>query len=75
MTYYIESRELRQLTNMESLLPEHPQASTTVKQVQLEFWKMSMEYMKRIDIDLQFYYFISMHDRFHTGPLPDFTKA
>ena len=33
-----------------------------------------MEYVKRIDPDLPFYYFALAHDRFHERPLPDFDQ-
>ena len=44
----------------------------TTKQVQHEFRKLSLEFVKRLDPDLPFYYFTSTHDRFQEGPLPDF---
>ena len=57
-----------------SMLRDNVGKHFTVKQVQLEFRKMSMEFMKRMDPDLPFYYFTSAHDRFHEGPLPDFDQ-
>ena len=44
----------------------------TVKQVQFEFRKLCLEFTKRLDPDLLFFYFTSSHDRFQEGPLPDF---
>ena len=46
----------------------------TVKQVQLEFRKLCIEFMKRMEPDLPFYYYTAAHDRFHEGPLPDFDQ-
>ena len=46
----------------------------TVKQVQFEFRKLCLEFTKRLDPDLSFYYFTSAHDRFQEGPLPDFDQ-
>ena len=57
-----------------SMLRDHIGKHFTVKQVQLEFRKMSMEFMKRMDPDLQFFYFTSAHDRFYEGSLPDFDQ-
>ena len=57
-----------------SMLRDHIGKHFTVKQVQLEFRKMSMEFMKRMDPDLQFFYFTSAHDRFYEGTLPDFDQ-
>lgn len=50
-----------------SMLCDYVGKHFTVKQVQLEFRKMSMEFMKRMDPDLPFYYFTSAHDRFLEG--------
>ena len=46
----------------------------TIKQVQLKFQKMSIEFMKRMDPDLPLHYFTSAHDHFLRGPLPDFDQ-
>ncbi len=46
----------------------------TVKQVQFEYRKLCMEFMKRMDPDLPFYYYTAAHDRFSEGPLPDFDQ-
>ena len=74
----------------EELPPEHPRASITddvecffsdcvgkhftVKQVQYEFRKLCLEFMKRTDPDLPYFYFTSAHDRFQEGSLPDFDQ-
>ena len=57
-----------------SMLRDYVGKHFTVRQVQLEFRKMSLEFMKRMDPDLHFYYFTSAHDCFHEGPLPDFDQ-
>ena len=57
-----------------SMLRDHIGKHFTVKQVQLDFRKMSMEFMNRMDPDLQFFYFTSAHDRFYEGTLPDFDQ-
>jgi hypothetical protein len=46
----------------------------TVKQVQYTYRKLSIEFIKRMDPDLQYYYFTASHDRFHEGPLPGFDQ-
>ena len=46
----------------------------TVKQVQYEFRKLCLEFMKRTDPDLPYFYFTSAHDRFQEGSLPDFDQ-
>lgn len=46
----------------------------TVKQVKVGFRKISMEFLKRMDPDLMYFYHTSSHSRFHEGPLPDFNQ-
>ena len=46
----------------------------TVKQVQYEFRKFCIEFSKRLDPELPFYYYTSAHDRFKEGPLPNFDE-
>ena len=57
-----------------SMLRDHVGKHFTLRQVQLEFRKMSMEFLKRMDPDLPFYYFSSARDHFHEVPLPDFIQ-
>lgn len=44
----------------------------TLKQVQFAWRKICLEFQKRIDVDLPFYYFTAAHDRFYEGPRPSF---
>jgi len=46
----------------------------TLKHVKFEFRKICMEFSKRIDPDLLYYYHTSSHVRFHEGPLKDFNQ-
>lgn len=46
----------------------------TVEQVQFEFRKLSIEFMKRMDPDFRFYYYTAAHDLFQEGPLPSFNQ-
>lgn len=46
----------------------------TVKQVQYTYRKLSLEFIKRMDPELPFYYFTAAHDRFNEGPLPGFDQ-
>lgn len=46
----------------------------TVKQAQVAWRKVCIEFEKRIDDNLPFYYFTSSHDRFYEGKRPSFDK-
>lgn len=46
----------------------------TLKQAQFAWRKVCLEFQKRIDDDLPFYYFTSSHDRFFEGTRPSFNK-
>ena len=46
----------------------------TTKEVQYSFRKMCIEFKKRINPDLPYYYHTSSHTRFHEGPLPSFNE-
>ena len=47
-----------------------------VLQVMFGWRKVALEFTKRIDPELPFYYFTSSHSRFYEGEMPDFnTKA
>ena len=46
----------------------------TLKQVKVGFRKVTMEFCKRMDPDLMYFYHTSSHSRFHEGPLPDFNQ-
>ena len=45
----------------------------TTKQMKMGFRKVCMEFTKRFDPDLPFYYHTSSHTRFYEGPLPDYS--
>ena len=47
----------------------------TVKQVQYGFRKVCLEFMKRLDPDLPYFYHTSSHTRFSEGKLPDFSQS
>ena len=47
----------------------------TNKQVQFGFRKVAMEFSKRMDPGLPFYYHTSSHTRYSEGPLPEFSQA
>ena len=47
----------------------------TTKQVKVGFRKACLEFTKRLDPDLPFFYHTSSHTRFYEGPLPDFSEA
>jgi hypothetical protein len=47
----------------------------TTKQVFFNFRKVALEFTKRLDPDLPFYYHTSSHSRYHEGPLADFNEA
>lgn len=46
----------------------------TLKQVKYEWRKCCLEFHKRIDPGLPFYYYTSNHDRFHEGERPNFNE-
>ena len=46
----------------------------TLKQVLYEWRKVCIEYQKRLDPDLPYYYFTSAHDRFYEGTRPSFNE-
>lgn len=56
-----------------SLLRDNLGKDFTLKHVQYEWRKCCLEFMKRLDPSLPFYYFTSSHDRFYEGPRPDFS--
>ena len=47
----------------------------TVQQLQHGSQKVTLEFVKRMDPDLLFYYHTSMHTRYSEGQLSDFNKA
>ena len=49
--------------------------SFTAKQVQYGFRNVTLEFVKRLNPDLPFYYHTSSHTRYSEGPLPDFNQA
>ena len=46
----------------------------TLKEVKFNFRKVCMEFWKRIDPNLPYFYHTSSHHRFSEGPLPDFDQ-
>lgn len=44
----------------------------TTKEVKYDFRKICLEFTKRLDPDLPFYYYTSTHSRYYEGPLPTF---
>lgn len=46
----------------------------TLKQVKYAWRKICVEFEKRLDPDLPFYYFTSQHDRFYEGERPSFNE-
>ena len=46
----------------------------TLKEVKFGWRKACVEFAKRLDPDLKFYYHTSTHDRFYEGPMPDFSQ-
>lgn len=57
-----------------SLLRDYLGKDFTLKRVQFEWRKCCLEFIKRMDPSLPFYYFTSSHDRFYEGPRPDFSE-
>ena len=47
----------------------------TLKQVKYAWRKICVEYEKRIDPELPYYYYTSAHDRFYEGDRPSFNEA
>lgn len=47
----------------------------TTKEVKFGMRKIVLEFAKRVDQDLPFYYYTSAHSRYYEGPHPDFDKA
>lgn len=47
----------------------------TKKQVLYNFRKVALEFTKRLDPDLPFYYHTSSYNRYHEDPLADFNEA
>ena len=46
----------------------------TSKSVMLQWRKICLEFSKRIDVNLPFFYYTSTHDRFYEGERPSFDK-
>ena len=57
-----------------SVLRDHVGPNFTLKQTQFAWRKVCLEFEKRINPDLPFYYFTSAHDRFYEGPRPSFNE-
>ena len=57
-----------------SVLRDQVGKNFTLKQVKYEWRKTCLEFQKRIDPDLPFYYFTAHHDRFYEGPRPGFNE-
>lgn len=53
-----------------SVMRDHVGTSFTLKQ--FAWRKVCLEFQKRINADLPYYYFTSAHDRFYEGPRPSF---
>ena len=86
LTTTMESREWMRWTNTSLRLPpEHPQSSMT-DDVECFFSllrnmvgnhftvKLCVEFNKRLDKDLPFYYFTSKHEQFFEGNRPNFNQ-
>ena len=58
-----------------SVMRDHIGLNFTLKQVQFAWRKICLEYQKRINDDLPFYYFTSSHDRFYEGPRSSFNMS
>ena len=57
-----------------SIMRDHIGANFTLKQGQFGWQKVCLEFQKRIDADLPFYYFTSAHDCFYEGVCPSFNE-
>ena len=55
-----------------SVMRDHVGLNFTLKQVQFAWRKVCLEFQKRINEDLPYYYFTSSHDRFYEGPRASF---
>lgn len=58
-----------------SIMRDNIGQNFTMKQVKYGFHKACLEFTKRIDPDLTFYYHTSSHTRFYEGLLPNFIEA
>lgn len=58
-----------------SVLRDNIGKNFTLKEVKYNFRKVCIEFGKRIDPDLPFFYHTSYHTRFAEGELPEFDKA
>lgn len=58
-----------------SVLRDLVGANFTLKQAKFAWRKVCIEFQKRIDPSLPFYYFTSAHDRLYEGPRPSFNEA
>lgn len=80
LTTTIESREwMRRRCANEGLPLEHHRATSTDDvecffSVLRNMMKICLEFSKRIDVDLPFFYYTSTHDRFYEGERPSFDK-
>ena len=59
--------------DVECVLRDNLGSDFTLKRVQYAWRRSCIEFSKRIDPNLPFYYFTSSHDRFHEGPRPSFS--
>ena len=57
---------------MFSILRDTIGRNFSTKEVMFGFRKACIEFMKRLDPELPFYYYTSSHTRFYEGPLPNF---
>ena len=57
-----------------SVMRDQVGTNFTLKQAQFAWRKVCLEFQKRIDCDLPFYYFTSAHDRFYEGARPSFDE-
>ena len=57
-----------------SVLRDHVGPNFTLKQAQFAWRKVCLEFQKRINPELPFYYFTAAHDHFYEGPRPSFDK-
>ena len=57
-----------------SLIRDNLGKDFTLKHVQFEWRKLCVEFMKRMDPELPFFYYTSAHDRYYEGPRPSFSQ-
>ena len=69
----IQGRRRRMMWSV-SVMRDAIDKNFTTKEVQYSFRKMCIEFKKRINPDLPYYYHTSSHTRFHEGPLPSFNE-